>query len=388
MKAMILAAGKGTRVRPLTNKLPKPMIPLVRKPIMESIVEHLAHHGFDQIFVNTSYLSHRIEDYFRDGDRWGVQMAYSFEGSLNGGVIVDDAIGSAGGMRKIQDQCGFFDDVFLVLCGDALIDIDLSAVLAQHRASGAIATIVTRAVPREEVSKYGVVVSDDTGRVLRFQEKPRIEEAASTQINTGIYIFDPRIFDFIPSKQSFDIGGHLFPALVAAGEPIHSVGPPFQWVDVGSIADFWNATSMALNGEINGFKLPGTEVLPGVRFGMAVRANLSRVSLRGPIYIGSSTSIGDGAVIEGPVCIGSNCVIDGDARIRKSVIGDYTHVSAIADIDERIVVAGKFIDPYGQAIDIDESDIGWVVGDSRASYPSGELYDDLRAAAQGGGGPR
>ena len=198
MKAMILAAGKGTRVRPLTNVLPKPMIPLIRKPIMEAIIDHLRRHKFEEIFINTSYLSSTIEDYFRDGDRFGVQIAYSYEGTLENGVFKDKPLGSAGGMRNIQDRCGFFDDVFAVLCGDALIDVDLSEVVRFHREQGAIATIVMKEVARNEVSKYGVVVTDESGRVLRFQEKPKIEEAASSTINTGIYLFDPRVFDYIP----------------------------------------------------------------------------------------------------------------------------------------------------------------------------------------------
>ena len=138
MKAMILAAGKGTRVRPLTNVLPKPMIPLIRKPIMEAIIDHLKRHAFDEIYVNTSYLSRSIEDYFRDGDRLGVAIAYSYEGELIDGEFIDQPLGSAGGMRRIQDRCGFFDDSFAVLCGDALIDVDLTEVLRFHRASGAI----------------------------------------------------------------------------------------------------------------------------------------------------------------------------------------------------------------------------------------------------------
>src|ERR1700724_2423590 len=123
MKAMILAAGKGTRVRPITNTVPKPMIPLLGKPIMESIVEHLRDSGFDQIVVNSSHLASVIQDYFRDGSRFGVEMAYSFEGKINRGQLQGEAVGSAGGMKRIQDFSGFFDDTFAVLCGDALVDV-------------------------------------------------------------------------------------------------------------------------------------------------------------------------------------------------------------------------------------------------------------------------
>lgn len=382
MKAMILAAGKGTRVRPLTNVMPKPMIPLVRKPVMESIIEHLAQHGFDQIFINTSYLSSAIENYFRDGERLGVQIAYSYEGQLENGQFVDRPVGSAGGMRKIQDFCGFFDSTFAVLCGDALIDVDLGAVLEFHRSRGAAATIVTKAVPLEEVSKYGVVVTDDDGRVKSFQEKPKAEQALSTNANTGIYIFEPSVFDHIPSGQEYDIGGQLFPALIEKGAPVYAVAQPFQWVDIGSVTDFWHATRLALSGEVRGYRLPGVEIRPGVRAGLGIRADWSKVQISGPVYIGSGTSIGDGAVIEGPAVIGSNCVIEAGAQVRASIIGDYTRVASVASLSERIVFAGKLIDPYGEVVDIADADIGWLLDDARKGLVDDPTHDMLREIVQ------
>ena len=246
MKAMILAAGKGTRVRPITNIVPKPMIPLLGKPLMESIVEHLRDSGFDRIVVNTSHLAPVIQDYFRDGSRFGVEIAYSFEGLLDrGGRLEGEALGSAGGMKRIQDFSGFFDDTFAVLCGDALIDVDFREAVRFHRERKAIATIILREVPREEVWRYGVVATDARGRVERFQEKPAVDEAVSNFINTGLYLFEPEVFDYIPSGRPFDIGGELFPALVAAGAPIYGVELPFQWVDIGCAQDFWDATRLA-----------------------------------------------------------------------------------------------------------------------------------------------
>ncbi len=172
MKAMILAAGKGTRVRPITHTIPKPLIPILQKPVMEFLLELLRQHGFDQIMVNVSHLAEEIESYFRDGQRFGVQIGYSFEGRIEEGELIGDALGSAGGLRRIQDFNPFFDDTFVVLCGDALIDLDLTAAVKLHREKGAIATIVTKTVDKEEVSSYGVVVSDEEGRILSFQEKP------------------------------------------------------------------------------------------------------------------------------------------------------------------------------------------------------------------------
>ena len=382
MKAMILAAGKGTRVRPLTSVMPKPMIPLVRKPVMESIIEHLAQHGFDQIFINTSYLSSAIENYFRDGERLGVQIAYSYEGHLENGQFIDRPLGSAGGMRKIQDFCGFFDSTFAVLCGDALIDVDLGAVIEFHRSRGAVATIVTKTVPLEEVGKYGVVVADEDGRVKSFQEKPKAEQALSTDANTGIYIFEPSVFEHIPSGQEYDIGGQLFPSLIQKGVPVYSVAQPFQWVDIGSVADFWHATRLALGGQVRGYRLPGVEISPGVRVGLGIRADWSKIQVSGPVYIGSGTAIGDGAVIEGPTVIGPNCVIEAGAQVRASILGDYTRVASVASLNENIVFAGKLIDPHGEVVDIEDADIGWLLDDARKDLIDDPTHDLLREAMQ------
>jgi len=187
MKAMILAAGKGTRVRPITHTIPKPLIPILQKPVMEFLLELLRKHGFDQIMVNVSHLAEEIESYFRDGQRFGVNIAYSFEGRIEEGVLIGEALGSAGGIRKIQDFNPFFDETFVVLCGDALIDLDLTQALELHRQKGAIATVITKTIPKELVSSYGVVVSDENGRIQTFQEKPSVDDALSNQINTGIY---------------------------------------------------------------------------------------------------------------------------------------------------------------------------------------------------------
>jgi mannose-1-phosphate guanylyltransferase len=384
MKAMILAAGKGTRVRPLTNVMPKPMIPLIRKPIMEAIVDHLKRHAFDEIYVNTSYLSRSIEDYFRDGDRLGVSIAYSYEGELVDGEFRDKPLGSAGGMRRIQDHCQFFDDTFAVLCGDALIDVDLTEVLRFHRESGATATIVTKPVPREEVYKYGVVVTDDTGRVERFQEKPKVEEAASNTINTGIYLFDPKIFDYIPSGAEFDIGSQLFPKLIEAGEKVCAISLPFEWVDIGCVADFWQATRLILENKVQGLKTPGEEISPGVFVGLGVKISKG-VQINGPVYLGSGTVLETGVRVDGPACIGANCRIGKGAHIHQGIMGDYTRVAANAVLDSRIVWAGKVIEPNGEAIDLHDADIGWLLDDARkpekVSHQHAELRDAMSTAA-------
>ncbi|MEN9245469.1 MAG: NDP-sugar synthase [Thermostichales cyanobacterium BF4_bins_65] len=367
MKAMILAAGKGTRVRPITYLIPKPMIPILQKPVMEFLIELLRQHGFDQIMINTSHLADQIENYFRDGQQWGVHLGFSFEGYFHNGQPVAQALGSAGGMRKIQDFSGFFDSTFAVLCGDALIDLNLTEVVRFHKQKGALATIVLREVPKEEVSSYGVVVVDEEGRIKQFQEKPKQEEALSTTINTGIYVFEPEVFDYIPSGVEYDIGGDLFPKLAAAGVPFYGVNMDFQWVDIGKTSDYWQAIMKVLRGEVNGVKVPGIEIAPGVWSGINVRMNLSRVNIVPPVYIGASSWIGDGVTILGPTAIGAGCILNQGAVIDQSVIFNYTHVARGVTLRRRMVLGKYCISSEGTAIDTEETDLSWLIGDARSS---------------------
>jgi mannose-1-phosphate guanylyltransferase len=382
MKAMILAAGKGTRVRPITHVLPKPMIPLVRKPVMEFLVEHLRTHGVKQIMVNTSHLAPVIEEYFRDGDRFGVQMAYSFEGDLIEGKLEGKAIGSAGGMRKIQDFSGFFDETFAVLCGDALVDVDFAEVLRFHQDRKSIATLVLRDVPAENVSKFGVVQTEASGRIVCFQEKPTREQAVSSTINTGIYIFEPEIFRYIPAGVEFDIGSQLLPELVRAGQSIFGITLPFTWLDIGSVPDYWEATGRLLSGKVAGFTMPGAQVRPGIHCGINVQIAWDQVQIDGPVYIGSSTKIGDGAKIIGPTVVGSGCVIQPGATVRECILADYTRISSLAVLEQKLVFGSKCIAPSGRYWDIQESQIRWLMDDARAKEdlsPSElDLIDELK----------
>jgi mannose-1-phosphate guanylyltransferase len=379
MKAMILAAGKGTRVQPLTYDTPKPMIPLVRKPVMESIVELLRQHGVDQLVINTSHLATTIEDYFRDGDAWGINIAYSFEGHLEAGEIRAEALGSAGGMKRIQDFSGFFDDTFVVLCGDALIDLDIGAAVAFHKEKGALATIVMRDVPRDQVDKYGVVETDREGRILQFQEKPQPHEAVSTAINTGIYIFEPKVFDHIPAGETYDIGGQLFPDLVCKQLPFYGITLPFQWIDIGSITDYWHATRTVLSGGFSGYRLPGEDLGHGLRCGINVRMNRRRVDIKGPVYIGNSCDIGDGAVIEGPAVIGAGSVLQPGARIRECLVDDYTKISGVARLEGLIISHGHCIKPDGTFFSHRAADLSWLIDDARHLQ---QLSDDHNLLVQ------
>jgi mannose-1-phosphate guanylyltransferase len=372
MKAMILAAGKGTRVRPITHTIPKPLIPILQKPVMEFLLELLRQHGFDQVVVNVSHLADEIESYFRDGQRFGVEIAYSFEGRIVDGQLVGEALGSAGGMRKIQDFYPFFDDTFVVLCGDALIDLDLTQALKWHREKGAIATIVTKSVPREQVPSYGVVVTDETGRIKAFQEKPSVEAALSTNINTGIYIFEPEVLDYIPSGQEFDIGGELFPKLVAMDAPFYAVPMDFQWVDIGKVPDYWQAIRSVLLGEVKNVAIPGKEVFPGIYTGLNVAVNWDKVDITGPVYIGGMTHIEDGAKIIGPTMIGPNCWICSGATVDNSVIFEYSRLGAGVRLVDKLVFGRYCVDKTGATIDVQAAALDWLITDTRRTLPSQE----------------
>jgi mannose-1-phosphate guanylyltransferase len=365
MKAMILAAGKGTRVQPITYTIPKPLIPILHKPVMEFLVDLLKQHDFTEIMVNVSHLAKEIESYFHDGQRFGVQIAYSFEGTIReDGELEGQALGSAGGMRRIQDFYPFFDDTFVVLCGDALIDLDLTAAVKWHREKGSMATIITKSVPRDEVSSYGVVVTDENGKIKAFQEKPTVEEALSTNINTGIYIFEPEVLNYIPSGQEYDIGGDLFPKLVEMGAPFYAIPMDFQWVDIGKVPDYWQAIRSVLMGEVKNVPIPGTEVLPGVFTGINVAVNWDKVDITGPVYIGGMTKIEDGAKITGPAMIGRNCHICSGAHIDNSVVFEYSRIADI-ELTDKLVFGRYCVDKNGATIDMKAAALDWLITDTR-----------------------
>ena len=368
MKAMILAAGKGTRIRPITYTIPKPLIPILQKPVMEFLVELLRTHGFDQIMVNVSHLADEIENYFRDGQKFGVHIAYSFEGRIEGGTLIGEALGSAGGMKRIQDFNPFFDDTFVVLCGDALIDLDLATAVKWHKEKGAIATIVMKSVPKEQVSSYGVVVTDETGRIKDFQEKPSVNEALSTDINTGIYIFEPEIFKYIPSGCEYDIGSELFPHLVEIGAPFYGISMDFEWVDIGKVPDYWQAIRSVLLGHIKNVSIPGQQVRPGIYTGLNVAVNWDKVNIQGPVYIGGMTRIEDGATIIGPTMIGPNCWVCSDAYVDNSVIFEYSRLGLGVRLVDKLVFGRYCVDKLGASIDVQAAALDWLITDTRQVF--------------------
>lgn len=347
-KAMILAAGQGTRVRPLTKNLPKPMVPILGKPVMEYIIEHLARYGVTEIIVNVAFNHWKIENYFGDGHRWGVEIGYSYEGAREHGEIVPKPVGSAGGMKRIQDFSGFFDETTIVLCGDAIIDLDISAALFEHKTKKAMASVVTLEVPMEEVKNYGIVSTDPEGRITAFQEKPKPADALSRNASTGIYIFEPAVLELVPSGVEFDIGSQLFPMLAEQGLPFYAQTRHFNWIDIGRVADYWAVSLRVLRGEVAQMDMPGTEVRPGVWVGLNTRIDWDHVNITGPVYIGSGSCIEAGVTIEGPAWLGNGCRLRANSRLTRSVLFDYTRLSEGAVFEDLIASPFYCVDKTGK----------------------------------------
>ena len=238
MKAVILAGGEGTRLRPLTSNTPKPMMPLANKPMMEHIVNLLAQHGFDEIVVTVAFLANQIRDYFGDGSDFGVTMRYATE---------DSPLGTAGSVRNAADE---LDDTFLVISGDVLTDIDLTAFVKAHRDAGAAASIALKHV--ENPLEFGIVITQPDGTIERFLEKPTWGEVFSDTINTGIYVVEPEVFDFIPEGEVVDFSGDVFPALLDSGHTLHGHVTEGYWEDVGTLEAYSRAHTDVLDGRVQG----------------------------------------------------------------------------------------------------------------------------------------
>jgi mannose-1-phosphate guanylyltransferase len=264
-----------------------------------------------------------------------------------------------------------------VVCGDAVVDLDLTAMLAFHRAKKSIATVALKKVPSSELVNYGVAVLDANARILQFQEKPAAGTELSDMANTGIYIFSPEIFDWIPKDTVYDIGSQLLPALAAAGAPIHGIELPFDWFDIGRLSDFYKVVMQAMRGEAPPYDLPGDLIRPKIHVGLNVRANFDRIKTSGPIFIGGSASIGDGCELIGPVVIGANACIEAGAQIDSSIILDHTRVSGFASYHHMVVGPNFCFDPEGTVLDSKNTDINWLFSDARS--PETALNEDQRA---------
>jgi mannose-1-phosphate guanylyltransferase len=221
-------------------------------------------------------------------------------------------------------------------------------------------------VPKDQVKNYGVVVSDDHGRVLSFQEKPKPEEALSNLASTGIYLFEPAVLELIPRDREFDIGSELFPLLVKQGLPFFAQKRPFHWIDIGRVSDYWTVLQRVLSGEVADMRMPGKEVRPGVWTGLNTKVDWDSVDITGPVYIGSGSCIEAGAKVEGPAWLGNGCLLRAGSKLTRSVLFDYTRVNAGCEFTDVIASPQYVVDRNGHTFYQGEEGTTLRWGDARA----------------------
>jgi NDP-sugar pyrophosphorylase family protein len=321
LRAMVLAAGLGERMRPLTNSLPKPLLPVANKPVLGYVLEHLSRHGFTEVIANLHYRPEEMVDHFGGGTQYGVNLTYSYEEQL---------LGAAGGVKRCLEF--FEEETFLVTGADDLTTIDLSALLLAHREVGALASIAL--VEVEQTSEYGIVVTDEEGHIARFVEKPK-GKAPSKLANTQIYLFESEILDFIPPEQFCDFGYNVFPALVEAGVPFFGFQVEGYWRDIGSIKDYLDAQVDVLEGRLGG-SVPGDQIAPGIWTGADCSVDTS-ARLTAPLLLGDRCVVGAKARLGGGVCIGEDAVIGESAAISQSVVWSGVEVPPASRLKQCVV---------------------------------------------------
>jgi mannose-1-phosphate guanylyltransferase/phosphomannomutase len=290
-----MAGGEGARLRPLTSNLPKPMLPMANRPMMEHVVALLRNNGFDDIVVTVAFMANVLRSYFGDGSEFGVRMAYATE---------EAPLGTAGSVRNAREQ---LDERFVVISGDVLTDIDLASVLDHHVSKGALATIALKAV--DDPLEFGIVITRDDGSIERFLEKPTWGQVFSDTVNTGIYVLEPEIFDFIAEGRPVDFSEEVFPQVLAAGQPMFGYVAGGYWEDVGTLGAYLRAHRDILDGKVH-VDIAGFPLRPGV-------------------WLGKGAEVHPSASVEGPAIIGDNCHVGADA-----VVGEYTILGANVRVGE------------------------------------------------------
>ena len=306
MKAVIMAGGEGTRLRPLTSNQPKPMLPMANRPMMEHVVHLLRRHAMTDIVVTVAFMANTIRTYFGDGSELGVRMVYATE---------ETPLGTAGSVLNAREE---LDERFLVISGDVLTDIDLSAVVEFHEKKGALATLALCSV--ENPLEFGIVITDEDGSIDRFLEKPTWGQVFSDNINTGIYVLEPEIFDFIPPGRPVDFSSEVFPAVLEAGRPIFGYVAEGYWEDVGTTEAYLKAHQDILDAKVQ-VEMAGFPLRPGVWLGKGSTVDPAAV-VDGPAVIGDNCSVGAGAVLGEYTTLGANVRIAEGAEVRRSVVAD------------------------------------------------------------------
>ncbi len=356
-KAMIMAAGLGTRLHPLTGCTAKPMVPILNRPVMEHMLRLLRRHGIREVAANLHHHPDKIRAHFGDGSAFGVELRYHLEETL---------LGTAGGVGAFREL--FAGGTFVVVSGDGLTDVDLTAFLAAHRRSGGVATMAVK--PVADPSLYGVVVHGGDSRITGFQEKPPAAEALSDRCNTGIYAFEPAIFDFVPPGEFVDWARDVFPALLAGDVPFYCWQLDGYWNDVGNIDQYRISNFDALLGRI-AVDVPGRRVREGLWAGEGTSIHPD-ARIVGPVLIGAGCMIEAGAELIGPLIVGDRCVIEGGAVLEGVIHWDGVKAGRGARVAGSIL--GHDVIVHHEAV-VHE---GVVIGDG----------SDVAAHAQVSGGAR
>jgi len=345
-----MAGGQGTRLRPLTSNLPKPMVPIANKPTAQHILDLLARHGIDDVIMTVAFLPQLIRNHFGDGSSLGMHVEYSVE---------ETPLGTAGSVKNAESA---LDDTFIVISGDALTDFDLTGILEFHRKREALVTIALKSV--ENPLEFGVVIVDEEGRIERFLEKPGWGQVFSDTINTGIYVLEPEVLDHIPAGEAYDFSHQLFPKLFEQHKSLYGVLCDGYWQDVGSLEQYLEANRDALDGKVN-LQIPGVRLRGNVWIGKGVDLD-TLDNVAGPAVIGNYAKIDPSAVIGPHTALGTNVVVRAGAHVSDAVVGDNSYLASGSRVTGAVL---------GNAVDVRTNAViaaGAVVGD-RSSVGEGAL---------------
>ena len=316
MRAVVMAGGEGTRLRPLTSNQPKPMVPICGKPCIEHIVELVHKHGIDDVVVTLAFMPQVIRSYLGDGSSLGVRIEYAVE---------EQPLGTAGSVRNAKD---LLDETFVVISGDALCDFDIGEIVRFHRERGALATLALKSV--DNPLEFGVVIVDDEGRIERFLEKPSWGQVFSDTINTGVYVIEPELLDRIPEGEPYDFSKQLFPELLAEGAPLYGYVVPEDkyWKDIGTIEQYREANQDVLDGLV-GVDVPGVRLKENIWLGEGVTLPGVDV-ITGPACLGAYTTVEEGATVGPYAVLGANVTVKAGASVQRCVIDGGTHIGSSA----------------------------------------------------------
>src|SRR5919199_1398256 len=356
MKAVIMAGGQGTRLRPLTSDQPKPMIPIVNAPCMEHIVGLLKRHGFTDIAVTLQFMPDEIRDYFGDGSDWGVDMHYSIE---------DAPAGTAGSVKMAEQQLGLEGERLLIISGDALTDADLSLLVEFHEEKGSEATMVLKSV--ENPLDFGIVITEEDGRISRFLEKPAWGQVFSDTVNTGIYVLEPSVLGEIPPEEEHDFAKELFPKLLEAGRPLYGYVTEDYWQDIGTLEQYMQAQRDVLDGKMRNVRPPGTRLRESVYVGS--RAQVDDEKLEGPVVIGENVRVDEGATISPYSVIADNVVVSAGATVERSVIAEGTYIGEGAELVDTLVGRNSYVQARARILERSAIGDDVIVGEGATNSP-------------------